>query len=384
MQKKATNKIFIDASNIGSGGGLNHLAGILRNFPKTFHDKENYCDVYCKNSLIKKLPKHTRIKYKTSILFFLPSSLRLFWNIVNFRLICLLRAPDILLCPGGILLFRHKESTVIFQNVLPYVDEEIKKYPLKRRVKWLVLRKLQIYSSFKSKRHIFPTQHSRDVISPYIDKDKKYSVINHGIEKKYINSLLGIEERLNVLEKKILNKESLDFIYVASAEMYKNHKALIEAFEYLDKKRWSFHLELVLSDGSSYKEITDFVKQSAIYEKITLSLNLGHQSLIDRLHRHSNIFIFASSCESFGLILLEGMASGMPVYSVKASCIPEILGEKGFYFDIDDPKSLYLALKATFFDLDSLKKIPYGSWDESKKYSWEKCAKETWSTVFEG
>ena len=47
----------------------------------------------------------------------------------------------------------------------------------------------------------------------------------------------------------------------------------------------------------------------------------------------SDIFVFASSSETFGITLLEGMAIGIPIICSNRSSLPEILKNGGIYFN---------------------------------------------------
>ena len=47
----------------------------------------------------------------------------------------------------------------------------------------------------------------------------------------------------------------------------------------------------------------------------------------------SDIFVFASSSETFGITLLEGMAIGIPIICSNKSSLPEILKNGGIYFN---------------------------------------------------
>lgn len=375
------NLIFIDASNIGSGGGINHLKEVLTNLPTQTNDKRNICTIWCSNELKDKLPKLGPIIYKNSFLFLLPYPLKFIWSIFFFRIICFLKKPDFLYFPGGLQFFRYKNSTILFQNVLPFIDEEIYRYPAKIRIKWQLLRMLQRYSSAKANKQVFLSHNSYDVIKPFIHESEEVSIINHGINPSFIiKEDLKLKRALN-LKDKITNNKPLDFVYVASAEKYKNHLELLKSFEYIHEKNIPFKLQLILSDGSFTNEIIKLIEESSIFKYIDLSLNLDLKDVIYNLHNKANIFIFASSCESFGQILVEGMAAGLPIYSLNKSCIPEILEDSGFYFDIKKPASLYNALESSFKDLDNVDKISTSAWNNSKNYSWKKCSKETWEVV---
>ena len=54
MSKKIL--VYIDAINIGSTGGLNHLVNILNGAPDNFNNKKIIYEVWGKPNLLKKLP----------------------------------------------------------------------------------------------------------------------------------------------------------------------------------------------------------------------------------------------------------------------------------------------------------------------------------------
>ena len=56
------------------------------------------------------------------------------------------------------------------------------------------------------------------------------------------------------------------------------------------------------------------------------------------IYRNSDIFVFPSKCEPFGLVLLEAMAYGLPIVSTKGGSIPYVVkdGENAFLAEVDD------------------------------------------------
>ena len=45
------------------------------------------------------------------------------------------------------------------------------------------------------------------------------------------------------------------------------------------------------------------------------------------LYRLAAVFVIASEIETQGLVILEAMASGLPVVAIEATCIPELVQE---------------------------------------------------------
>ena len=90
-------------------------------------------------------------------------------------------------------------------------------------------------------------------------------------------------------------------------------------------------------------------------------------------------FVFASSCETFGQILLEGMASGVPIVCSDRGPMPDLLGDAGVYFDPYSVESISKAIKSILQD-DSLTKVLIKKGEmRIKNFSWEKCSLETYN-----
>ena len=68
----------------------------------------------------------------------------------------------------------------------------------------------------------------------------------------------------------------------------------------------------------------------------------GEVSDADRqwLYEQCEAFLFPSLTEGFGFPVLEAMQCGRPVFLSRTTCLPEIAGGHGFFFDSFDPTSM--------------------------------------------
>ena len=87
--------------------------------------------------------------------------------------------------------------------------------------------------------------------------------------------------------------------------------------------------------------------------------------------------VFASTCENMPNILLEGMASGLPVASSNYGPMPEILGESGLFFDPLDINSICSCIKILFGSGRLRQVLSKSSVLRAQNYSWPETADKT-------
>ena len=98
---------------------------------------------------------------------------------------------------------------------------------------------------------------------------------------------------------------------------------------------------------------------------------------LKNLYQNALAYVFPSLMEGFGLPGLEAMANNCPVIASRAGSLPEIYGPAALYFNPHDVNEIAASIKKIVNDENlriELKKIGQ---EQIKKYSWDKCAKQT-------
>jgi glycosyltransferase involved in cell wall biosynthesis len=98
---------------------------------------------------------------------------------------------------------------------------------------------------------------------------------------------------------------------------------------------------------------------------------------LHELYANADIAVFASSCETFGQIVLEAMSAGLPIACAGRSAMPEILGEAGVYFDPEKSATIAAALRRLIESPTLRAEKASAAFTRSKAFSWERCAEET-------
>jgi glycosyltransferase involved in cell wall biosynthesis len=121
--------------------------------------------------------------------------------------------------------------------------------------------------------------------------------------------------------------------------------------------------QLALSDpGRTFVRIFEFLPQDQIVSMIA----------------QADLFVFASSCETFGISLLEAMAIGVPIACSNSSSLPETLRDGGEYFDPRDDATIAKAIKRLIDDPQQRERFALRAKELSQAYSWRTCADQTW------
>ncbi len=92
---------------------------------------------------------------------------------------------------------------------------------------------------------------------------------------------------------------------------------------------------LLVGDGPELTVVNKLVREKNLTDKV---LFLGKQDNIEELYSISDLTVLLSQKESFGLVLLEAMACGVPCIGTRVGGIPEVVvdGETGFLCDLGD------------------------------------------------
>lgn len=96
-----------------------------------------------------------------------------------------------------------------------------------------------------------------------------------------------------------------------------------------------------------------------------------------KYYRESDVFIFSSSCETFGMVILEAMACGLPILCSNYSSMPSTFENVPLYFDPFNNKSIKDAIIKVYNNPTLQNLLSSKSIDLTNKFSWEITSKKT-------
>lgn len=371
-EKKRT--IGIDAANLRGGGGITHLVELLRAAQPELLGIDRIV-LWGGEATLNAVDDRPWLEKRN------PPALnkgllhRTIWQ--RFALSNAVREAgcDVLFVPGGSYAGNFHPVVTMSRNMLPFEFAELKRYGWSLfTFKMLILRITQSHSYGIVTGLIFLTEYARESILSKTGKlHGKICTIPHGLNSRFVQE--------PKLQRSISNYDKANpyrILYVSIIDLYKHQWHVVEAIEALRKQGLPLVLDLV---GPAYPPALKLLKKTIDrIEGSSMWVNYYGAIPFDELHlryKQADMGLFASSCENMPNILLETMASGLPIACSRRGPMPEILGSAGSYFDPECPKDIARAIETLIQSPQLRGKLAQLGYEKSMQYSWQRCANET-------
>ncbi len=178
------------------------------------------------------------------------------------------------------------------------------------------------------------------VIDNGVDLDLFYPAAGHTDDSRSLFQKYGLDPALPVILHvgRLDQEKRVDLVLRAAA------RAMARAPAQL----------LVVGDGKERTRLVELAVTLRIWERTRFTGFIANDGDLPALYRHADVFALASEIETQGIVLLEAMASGLPVVAVAATCIPEVVhhGENGYLVAPGDDGSMAGWLEAILADPD--------------------------------
>ena len=368
MKNKKYRKVVIDASRNKSGGAIIYL----KNFIKHLNLDNTEIDeiiIFSHKYILDQIPKRSFLVKCSHPLLEMNIFFQIIWQLVYLPYFLKKNQVDVLYSTDSSTFCNYSNSIILNQDILSFDKKALNEIPFSlEKIRLYIIKFLQIYSLNNAKEVIFLSKYSQKIISKDLRKKINSNIIHHGIEKNFqrIN-----RKELNNHQWNYNIKKKIKIVYVSPLFFYKNHQTVVKAYSLLKKKYNNLDIKFIGSYKHNLKLYNNIINTNPFVNKSHFIGEVNRKTLIKNL-KNSDIFVFASSTETFGISLLEAMAIGMPIVCSNKSSLPEILQNGGLYFN---PKS-YLELSNQIELLIKNKKIRKKKSEQARnlafKFSWHK------------
>lgn len=287
---------------------------------------------------------------------------------------------DVLFVPAHTLPVIHKPGLKTVITVHDLGAEYLPKmHQLKQQLYLKYITKYQLRSS--SKLIAVSKATKEDLVNRIGIDPEKIKVVYEGYNEK----LFKLTTKLSLGGKIDTVVDSLKpyYLFVGTVQPRKNLERLIRAFAFLIQGPAGLLSPLTLviagSKGWLSGEIYELPKKLGIENRVKFLGYMADEKL-PALYSEAQALVFPSLFEGFGLPILEAQASGCPVLTSNISSMPEVAGlpaGRGAIlvdpYSVDDIVNGMKRLEDRKLRLEIIKE----GFVNIKRFSWEKCAKET-------
>jgi len=323
MKKK---KLLHIITSIDNGGAENHLRDLISRQVSTYDVFLIYFkgSNYHKDDLVSKGVKVFKIRFLNKNIFLFVIKfllvLKIFKNI----------KPDIVHCHLWIselyglflkLIYRKSFLLIVTKHLDSFFLEG--SYGIKNFVRGIFIERIIFYYTDHV---IFISKAVKKFFLKkiYITK-KKYSVIYYGINlKKFVK--LNSKKKMNLKKKLDIDNKTFVLGCIARHVEQKSLDIIIKSFSLFVQKNPDIKAKLIMiGKGHLESELKHLAKDLNINKKI---IWINYTDNINLYFNIFDMFCLSSRYEGLGLVLLESLASGVPVLATRSGAIPEIIINK--------------------------------------------------------
>ncbi len=193
-------------------------------------------------------------------------------------------------------------------------------------------------------------------------------------DRMYVTHL-GVDERF--LQLKEADNEKSGIVWIGKNYVHKNVRTLIEAYALLNKRRKAPRLRLIGLSDAEVNQVRKWCLESEIPdEQVSLEGPVQHDD-VPGILRSAELLCFPSIYESFGLPVIEAIASGTAVVCSSLPCFRELFGEHVEYCEPTSAQQYADAMERLLVDKDFRKMREKAGLHHAAKFTWDACAKKT-------
>ena len=217
-----------------------------------------------------------------------------------------------------------------------------------------------------------PTESAKEYLRN-VGVSRYIKVMPTGIDFNYYNC---DEDKIKELRQKLIGDSEHLLISVSRLSKEKNLYFLLDGIKNLkETTELNFKL-IIIGSGSEKENIEQFIKDNSLENYIELIGAVDFREMA-KYYLASDLFVFASTTETQGMVLLEAMAAKNPVVAVKSSGIDDVIenGVNGYKTEekLDKWSS---RIEELLTDRQKHDEFSQNAFKTAKSYSIEKMAEE--------
>ncbi|MDA3943874.1 MAG: glycosyltransferase family 1 protein [Bacteroidetes bacterium] len=243
----------------------------------------------------------------------------------------------------------------------------------------------------------FGNMYRRFVVPKVVEKSDKIITVSH-FEKNRIKTFFGFPESDNRLVaiyngvsehfKPISDQEVLDRVrkqyqlpprfvfFLGNTDPKKNTKGVLKAFsDYLKAGHKALKLVMLDYDREALEKLLIEIGDRDLINHIHLTGYVVNSDL-PAIYSMSELFLYPSLRESFGIPMLEAMRCGVPVITSNTSSMPEVADDAALFVDPYKPEQITAAMTKMLHDQTIRKEYIEKGLKRAADFTWKSMAED--------
>jgi glycosyltransferase involved in cell wall biosynthesis len=166
--------------------------------------------------------------------------------------------------------------------------------------------------------------------------------------------------------------EEEDFaLYAGRIHPHKSLELAVAAMKGTGKDNYLIIAGDITEEFSWYKEkLLHLANKMSVADRVKI-IESPSDSEVVRLMQRCSVFLFPSTIDTFGLVVLEAMSCGKPIIACNRGGVPEVVGDAGYLLE-PSVQQWQKTLHWVFSDSELRSTMRAKSLSRSKRFSWEK------------
>jgi len=215
---------------------------------------------------------------------------------------------------------------------------------------------------------------ARELMELYGLKREHIRVIPNGVSEDFVPR--RDDQAMSELRKRIGLTSGSFILFIGGADPRKNHQIFLEGAEMVRKKLGSRKLVLVGSPIHPFGNYEETARRRSLSERVLCPGRLCTADL-QLLYSFTDLFVFPSLYEGFGMPVLEAMACGAPVLTSNSTALVEVAGDAAVLVNPQDARALGEAMIRLLEDEPLRTALKVKGFDRAKQFSWEQAGRQT-------